>query len=151
MRGAGFLAAVAFPAFVCGCSATTAPADGSPSVSVYQAPWPPDGVVGMPAGCRMVAESPPQSWSETDLVSPDTFRAARARAAGLGANTLLLVEKLVLPRRDFDCAAAQPIGDCPRPRGAWYEVAVRAYACDESARQSLVVSAGIPTGPAEPR
>ena len=90
----------------------------------------------------MIAEGPPQSWSETDLVSPDTFREARASAAGLGANTLLLVEKLVLPRRDFDCAAAQPISDCPKTLGAWYEVKVRSYDCDDAARRSLIGASG---------
>ncbi len=144
-------AACAALAFVSGCVATSAPEKREPAVPVYQTPWRPEGVVGMPAGCRMLAEGPPQLWSETDLVSADTFRSDRNRAAALGANALLLVEKLVRPREDFDCAAAQPIGDCPKTLGAWYQVTVRAYVCDGAGRQALAAGAPSPGAAAEPR
>ncbi len=108
-----------------------------PPVAVYRAPWRPEGVVGVPAGCQLLAEDRPQFWSETDLASAATFQADRNRAARRGANLLLLVEKLVRPRRDFDCAASQPITDCPATLGAWYEVVTRAYDCDAAARDQL--------------
>jgi hypothetical protein len=84
----------------------------------------------------MLAEGRPESMSETDLASPDT-RSDRARTAERGGNVLLLVEKLVLPRRDFDCAATQPITDCPKTLGAWYEVTARSFDCDAAARSAL--------------
>jgi hypothetical protein len=106
-------------------------------VVVYQAPSGPDGRVEMPAGCRLLAEGPRQTLSEADLATPDTFPEERARAARSGGNVLLLVERLVAPRQDFDCAAAQPITDCPKTLGAWYEVVTRSYDCDATARSSL--------------
>jgi hypothetical protein len=128
--------------FACvACAATSHPPTEEPNVVVYHVPQRPEGVTGIPAGCRLIAESPPQSWSETDLASADTFRADRARAARLGANVLLFVEKLVRPRSDFDCASAQPISDCPKTLGAWYAVTVRSYDCDASARESLASDA----------
>lgn len=149
--GKSFGAACAVLAFVSGCAATSAPSSREPSVPVYQAPWRPGGVIGIPVGCRMVAEGPPQFWSETDLVSADTFRSERTRAAALGANALLLVEKLVRPRDDFNCAAAQPIGDCPKTLGAWYQVTVRSYVCDDAARRALAAGAPGTAAAAEPR
>ena len=106
-------------------------------VVVYQAPSGPGGRVEMPAGCRLLAEGPRQTLSEADLATPDTFREERARAARSGGNVLLLVERLVAPRQDFECAAAQPITDCPKTLGAWYEVVTRSYDCDAAARSSL--------------
>jgi hypothetical protein len=91
----------------------------------------------MPSGCRLVAESRPTPWSEADLEAQDPFREARADAARRGANVLLLVERLIAPRQDFDCAATQPINDCPATLGAWYEVRVRTYECDAEARSAL--------------
>lgn len=106
-------------------------------IAVYQAPPGPGGGPAMPAGCRLVREGAAQSLSEVDLVAPETFRADRARAVQEGANVLLLVETLVAPRSDFDCAATQPISDCPHTLGAWYRVVPRTYACDAEARKAL--------------
>jgi hypothetical protein len=106
-------------------------------VVVYQAPSGPGGRVDMPAGCRLLSEGPRQTLSEADLATPDTFREERVRAAHGGANVLLLVEKLVAPRQDFDCAATQSITDCPQTLGAWYEVVARSYSCDTVARSAL--------------
>jgi hypothetical protein len=120
-----------------GCSSSrTLPPDAE-GVAVYQTPWGAEGVSGMPSGCRLLAESRPTMLSEADLAAHDPFREARADAAQRGGNVLLLVEKLVAPRQDFDCAAAQPISDCPATLGAWYEVRVRTYDCDARAQSTL--------------
>ncbi len=108
---------------------------------MYQAPPGPAGRVDMPAGCRLVRENRPQTLSEADLAQPDIFRGDRARALSEGANVLLLVERLVAPRQDFDCAATQPISDCPQTLGAWYSVVSRSYACDAAAREALASQA----------
>ena len=84
-----------------------------------------------------IAESRPTMLSEADLAAHDPFRTARADAARRGGNVLLLVERLVAPRQDFDCAATQPISDCPATLGAWYEVRVRIYDCDAPTRSVL--------------
>jgi hypothetical protein len=63
-------------------------------------------------------------------------------AAASGANVLLRVEQLIAPRSDFDCAAAQPISDCPQTLGAWYRVTLRSYDCDDAARTTLATPPG---------
>jgi hypothetical protein len=109
----------------------------APRIAVYESAPGPGGNVDMPAGCRLLRESPPREMSELDLALPDSIRGDRERAAASGANVLLLVETLVAPRHDSDCAAAQRILDCPNTLGAWYRVVLRAYDCDAAAKALL--------------
>jgi hypothetical protein len=112
-------------------------------LAIYQSPPGPGGRVDMPAGCRLVRESHPQTLSESDLAQPDIFfRGDRVRAVEEGANVLLLVERMVAPRQDFDCAATQPISDCPQTLGGWFSVVSRSYACDAAGRGARVAGSG---------
>ena len=117
------------------CAPATRGTDASARVVVYRAPAGPG--VGMPSGCRLLGETSPLTMSEADLGASGAFSRERASAAAAGANVLLSVEQMVSPRSDFDCAAAQPISDCPQTLGAWYRVVVRSYACDEIAQRTL--------------
>jgi hypothetical protein len=96
----------------------------------------------MPAGCRLIGETAPQTMSEADLDASGAFSRERVAAAASGANVLLRVEQLIAPRSDFDCAAAQPISDCPQTLGAWYRVTLRSYDCDDAARTTLATPPG---------
>jgi hypothetical protein len=126
------------------CASSARPAPGASAIAVYEHRPETPGRLEMPAGCRLLGEGAPTTVSETDLATPDTFRVERDRAARSGANVLVLVEQLISPRSDFDCAAAQPITDCPNTLGGWYRVVPRSYACDASARGELPPVAGHP-------
>ena len=134
---------VAAPLSLVGCASSPRTASDAAPIAVYEGAA---GRIALPAGCRLVDEGPPATVSEADLATPDTFRADRARAVQSGANVLVLAETLVSPRSDFDCAAAQPITDCPNTLGGWYRVVPRSYDCDAPARSQLppVASGALP-------
>src|SRR5262245_36993282 len=88
--------------WLCGCATLTPEAS---RVMVYQAPL--DGLPAqrqMPAGCRQLATTPRRSMPELDLMGQkDPFRAERTAAAATGGNTLLVLRKQTMSRRDFEC------------------------------------------------
>jgi hypothetical protein len=110
--------------------------NGAPSgVAVYRTPA--GSGSQMPAGGRLLGETAPLTMSEADLDAAGAFSRERASAAASGVNVLLRVEQMIAPRNDFDCAAAQPISDCPATLGAWYRVVLRSYSCDAASRALL--------------
>ena len=119
-----------------GCAATLTPEGAAVAVSTAsvrgaEAP-------AVPSGCRLLKDAPPRSMSEADLAGTNAFREERNAAGASGANVLLVVERMVVGRRDSDCAATMRIEDCPSTLGAWYDVGVRAYACDPAGRAALL-------------
>ncbi len=121
---------------VCGCASLT-PEGGR--VKVYQAPL--DQVPAqrrMPAGCRVLSTTPPQSITELDLTGPkDPFSAERNAAAASGGNALLVLTRMTIPRHDLECPGSSPITDCPPSFGAWYEMQIQIYACTPDALRTL--------------
>jgi hypothetical protein len=67
----------------------------------------------------------------------DPYRAERKRAAADGANALLVLSKVVIGRRDFDCPGSSPITDCPPSSDAWLRVVFESYACTSEALRTL--------------
>jgi len=133
-RGISFAIPVAAALGLAAC-ASASRAGAAFGVTVYRTPA--GNGVRMPSGCRLLGESGSRTMSESDLDGPGAFSGDLASAAAAGANVLLSVETMISPRRDFDCAAAQPISDCPGTLGAWYRVVLRSYACDDAARRTL--------------
>jgi hypothetical protein len=142
LAAATSLAAASILAAACASGARSA--SGASAIAVYEHRPEAPGRLEMPTGCRLLGEGRPTTVSEVDLATPDTFRAERDRAVRSGANVLVLDEQLISPRSDFDCAAAQPITDCPNTLGGWFRVVPRHYACDASARGELPPVAGHP-------
>ena len=92
----------------------------------------------MPAGCRLIATTPPVSMTEQEIEGQkDPYRVQRERAAAEGANALLVLSKVEMLRRDVNCAPALPITDCPLSSGAWYRVVFESYACTPDALKTL--------------
>jgi hypothetical protein len=91
----------------------------------------------MPAACRLLSSNPPQPLTELDLEGQkDPFRAERNRTGAAGANALLVLSTMTMPRRSSECPASSPITDCPPSFGAWFRVALESYTCpDEALRQ----------------
>jgi len=100
-------------------------------VSVYTAP--PDAPAArrrLPEGCHLVAATAPTAMTELEMEGQkDPYRTARNAAAAAGANVLLVVPRLTVPRHDFDCPGSSPITDCPPSSGAWFSVVLESYAC----------------------
>ena len=67
----------------------------------------------------------------------DPYKAERASAAAAGANALLVLSKVIMPRRDFNCPPASRITDCPSSSGAWFQVVFESYACTADALKTL--------------
>jgi hypothetical protein len=123
------------PLRIVGC-ATASPDPEAADVRVYRASM--DGSHMMPAGCREIRRTPPQSWTEMDRVAPtDPYRAERAAAGSAGGNVLLVLDRMTRPRSDFDCPVAAKITDCPRTMGAWYDLVFVSYACSAPALSEL--------------
>jgi hypothetical protein len=119
--------ALSLVAFTLGCTAVT-PAGAK--VAVYQAPLDaPPAANRMPAGCVQVARGKPAYWSELQMASYDPYRVERNRTGSVGANVLLVLSRMLVPRLTGDCAAASPITDCPPLEGAWFELEFVSYAC----------------------
>jgi hypothetical protein len=126
-------------AIASGCVALTP--QGS-RVVVYQAPL--DGTVAqrtLPTGCNLVSSKPPVTMPELDLKGQkDPFRVERNEAGASGANVLLVLSRMTLGRRNFECPNASPITDCPGSFGAWYSVALETYSCSDAALRALAPS-----------
>jgi hypothetical protein len=126
-----------------GCASLT---PGGSRVVVYQAPL--DGTPAqraMPEGCSLVASKPPVTMPELDLMGQkDPFRVERNEAAADGANTILVLSRMTLARRNGECPNASPITDCPGSFGAWYSVALETYSCSDEALRILSKPAEAP-------
>jgi len=132
-----------FVVLASGCVSLTP--EGS-HVVVYQAPL--EGTAAqraMPSGCSMVAAKPPVTMPELDLMGQkDPFRVQRNEAAASGANALLVLSRMTIPRRNGECPNASPITDCPGSFGAWYSVALETYSCSDEALRILSKPAATP-------
>jgi hypothetical protein len=115
------------------------PAEVEPSVAVFRAPLegPPSGRA-MPQGCRAIQTTPPRTMTEVEMDGQrDPYKAERASAATAGANALLVLSKVIMPRRDFACPPPLRITDCPGSTGAWLQVVFESYACTADALKTL--------------
>ena len=112
-------------------------------VAVFQAPLEGTAVQrAMPAGCSLVASKPPVNMPELDLMGQkDPFRVERNEAAASGANAMLVLSRMLVVRRNEECANASPITDCPGSFGAWYSVALETYSCSADALRKLATPA----------
>ena len=129
--------------FACGCAASIPKDVGVP---VYRAPLdaPPSGRA-MPSGCRLIAATSPVSITELEIESQkDPYRVQRNQAAAAGANALLVLSRVEVPRRDPNCPPSSRITDCPFSSGAWYRVAFESYACTPDALKTLATPVAKP-------
>jgi hypothetical protein len=93
---------------------------------------------GVPEGCRLVEAKPAVDMTELDLEGQrDPFRVQRNEAGAAGANALLVLSRMTISRRDFECPSSLPITDCPPGFGAWYRVMFESYACTPEALARL--------------
>lgn len=109
------------------------------TVAVFRAPLdgPPSGRA-MPNDCRLLQSTKPVNMTEAEIDGQrDPFRVERANAATAGGNALLVLSKIIQPRRDFDCARGMRITDCPASSGAWLQVVTESYACSPEAIKTL--------------
>jgi hypothetical protein len=115
-----------------GCTSLTS---GGARVTVYQAPLDAPPASRTLAGpCRLIDTLPPVSITELEMVgTKDPFPGERNQAAAAGANTLVVLTKMLIPRHDMECPASSPITDCPPSSGAWYTVVFERYACPPGA------------------
>lgn len=122
--------------FACGCVTLTPQGE---RVSVYRAPL--NAIPSkrsMPEGCRLLRTKPPVSMPELDLEGQkDPFRRERNAEGAEGANALLVLSKMTVGRRDFECPGSSPITDCAGHFGAWFDVVVESYACTPDALREL--------------
>jgi hypothetical protein len=127
-------------ALASGC-ATLTPAGAG--VSVYRGQLDaPAANRSMPVGCELKSSNQPVPMTELDMEGQkDPFRVERNRAGEAGANALLVLSKVTIPRRNPDCPASSPITDCPPSFGAWYQVVVESYSCTADALQKLAEAA----------
>ena len=124
---------------VAGGTTSKAAASDSTPVAVFRAPLdgPPSGRA-MPADCRLLQTAKPVNMTELEMEGQrDPFKVQRADAAAAGGNTLLVLSKIIQPRRDFECAKAMRITDCPASSGAWLQVVFESYACSAEALKTL--------------
>src|SRR6516165_1320344 len=123
---------------VCGCATLTP--EGA-RVPVYHARLddpPPQRT--MPAGCDLVEAKPPVRMTELDLEGQkDPFRKTRNEAAAGGANTLLVLRRTIMGRRNADCPGSMRITECSGALGAWYEVTVASYSCTPQALAAITL------------
>ena len=115
------------------------PAEVEPSVAVFRArlEGPPSGRV-MPQGCRAIQTTPPRTMTEVEMEGQrDPYKAERASAAAAGGNALLVLSKVIMPRRNVDCPTALRITDCPGSTGAWLQIVFESYACTADALKTL--------------
>jgi hypothetical protein len=92
----------------------------------------------MPEGCRRLAAKPTVSMTELEMDGQhDPYREARNEAGAAGANALLVLSRLTVPRRNPECPGSVPITDCPPSEGAWYDVVFESYVCTPDALQKL--------------
>jgi len=119
-----------------GCATLTS---GGAAVSVYRAPLDAKSSAAlMPAGCRLLSEKAPVSLTELEMEGDKhPYRVQQNEAAAAGANVLLVRSRTIVDRRDYECAGASPITDCPPSSGAWYRVVFVSYACSADAIRSL--------------
>jgi hypothetical protein len=126
-------ALLAFAIIACGCVTLTPAAS---KVAVYRAPLdgPPAGRA-MPEGCRLIkGQQPPENMTELEIEGQkEPFLAARNKAAEDGANTLLVLSQMIVPRRSLNCPTSARITDCAPESGAWFHVAFETYACTPEA------------------
>ena len=108
-------------------------------VSVYRAPLSaPPALRSMPGGCRLVAVGRPISMTELEIEGQaDPYRVQRNEAAAAGANALLVLSEMLIPRLDSSCPASSPITDCPPSSGAWFRVVFESYTCTPDALRAL--------------
>ena len=127
----------ALPAvLICGC-VTLTPAGAQ--VGVYRAPLrDPPAERKLPEGCHLLARRPPVSMTELDMEGQkDPFRPERNETAAAGGNALLVLSRMTISRRDWECPASSPITDCPPNVGAWFRVVIESYACTPDALHHL--------------
>ena len=120
-------------------SESARPAVEPSAVAVFSAPLdgPPSGRA-MPPDCRLIQSSRPTDMTELDMEGQrDPYRVQRAQAAAAGANALLVLSKVIQPRRDFDCPRGLRITDCPASSGARFQVVFESYACSVDALRTL--------------
>jgi hypothetical protein len=128
--------AALFAVLTCGCVTLTR---AGAQVGVYRAPLrDPPAERNMPEGCRLLARRSPVSMSELDIEGQkDPFRPARNETAAAGGNTLLVLSRMTISRRDWECPASSAITDCPPSGGAWFRVVLESYACTPDALRHL--------------
>jgi len=118
----------------------------SVTVAVFSAPLegPPSGRA-MPAGCRLIETTRPVDMTEVEMEGQrDPYRVERKNASAAGANALLVLSKIVVPRHDFDCPRGLRITDCPASSGARLQVVFESYACSDEALRTLSTPAPKP-------
>ena len=92
----------------------------------------------MPNGCRAIQTTPQRWMTELEMEGQrDPYKAERASAAAAGGNALLVLSKVIMPRRNFDCPTAVRITDCAGSSGAWLQVVFESYACTAGALKTL--------------
>src|SRR5262245_39320865 len=103
----------------------------TPTVSVYQAPLDaPPPKRAMPDGCKLLHTTSPVSMTELEIEGQkDPFRTQRKETAAAGGNALLVLSKVTIGRRDFECPSTSRITDCPPSSGAWLQVVFESYSC----------------------
>jgi hypothetical protein len=138
LRSAVWVVAAPAVALLAACATTPLPPEAE-RVAVYDAPLDASSAGRkMPGGCAEVRRSEPQEWTELDRTgSKDPYRAERAATAASGGNVLLVLDRMLYPRTDFDCPVSSPITDCPPSLGAWFEVVFVSYACSAKSLSEL--------------
>ena len=107
-------------------------------VSVYRTSLQSERDQREPRGCRRLSSSSPRFITELEMEGQkDPFRVERNEAGATGANVLLVLSRMTLGRRNFECPNASPITDCPGSFGAWYSVALETYSCSDAALRAL--------------
>jgi hypothetical protein len=120
----------------CGC-VTLTPAGAQ--VGVYRAQLrDPPAERNMPEGCQLLARKPPVWMTELDMEGQkDPFRPARNETATAGGNAVLVLSRMTISRRDWQCPASSPITDCPPNVGGWFRVVIESYTCTADALRQL--------------
>jgi len=95
----------------------------------------------MPDGCRRLAalpHPPGDLLSEQEMEGrADPFRKQRNAAGAIGGNVLLVLKKMITPRRNPECPNGVPIRDCAPDSGAWFSVEFESYECSAEALKAL--------------
>jgi hypothetical protein len=92
----------------------------------------------MPDGCRKLSALPDDRMTESEMEGQsDPFRKQRNAAGDAGGNVLLVLKRMVSPRRDFECPGSSPIRDCPAVSGATFAVSFESYTCTPDALKAL--------------
>ena len=132
-RYVGVLAAV-------GVTACASLSPNGARVKVYEANFAaPESARTLPAGCRILSTTAPESQMESERHISDPYRTQRNDTAAQGGNVLLVLSDRFRSFAKTDCATSENSPDCQSQN--WYKVRFASYACDAAAEQTLAAKA----------